>query len=596
MKRKIVGITSTVPIEVIYASQKVPLDLNNLFFSDTNRGELVKEGEVKGLNGSFCGWLKGIFGVTFRQKIKEVVFVGEGDCSGSRLLAEFLRKSGIKTYEFSYPIDGARHLLEEEILRFCDYFKVKLEDVRKKFVEFKKIREKLIEIDKLTYEKNIVSGFENFIYLISGSDMDGNPDLFLKKIEKFLEDVKERNKNFLDKLRVGFIGVPTLITNFFEVVEVLGGQIVFNETARQFSLSFESMDIFDAYLEYTYPYHIEKRIEDIKREVEKRNIDCLIHNVQSFCFHSFEDEIFKTSLGVPILKIESNIPSKMSERDILRLENFFNSVKKVPGTKIKKVPGTKIGFDLGSRWVKVVGMKNDEIFFEKIIDTVKFYKKYCLRESDGVKLNFKKFLDDFFDEGIDLSQIYFGATGYGKGVLSKIKNGKTVPEIIAHVRGAIFLSGETNFTLLDIGGQDTKVAKVENGELVDFKMNDKCAAGSGRYIENIARILDISVDEFGKFFDKGVYISSICATFGESEVISRIAEGYSIEEICSGVNRAVVRRVLPDLVRFKSDLLIITGGISKNLAIVKLIEEEGVFKKILTFPKSEFCGAIGTIV
>ncbi len=598
---EIVGITSTIPIEVIYASGNIALDLNNLFFSSRNRENLISEAELKGLPANICGWIKGIFGITLAENVKRVVYVSEGDCTGSRLMAEFLYEMGVDVYGFSYPIDGDRDVLKKEIEDFCRYFGIKLGDAEKKFKEFRIIREKLMEIDRLTYLENRVSGFENFLYLISGSDMEGDPVKFSKKIDDFLKRVKKRKGKFKNKLRVGIIGVPTLLINFYDVIEVLGGQVVFNETSRQFSLSFESDNLIDAYLKYTYPYDVEKRIADIKREIERREIDCIIHNVQSFCFHNFEDEIFRENLPIPILKIESNLPVKMAERDVIRVENFFNSMVKKQfeisesnSGKINSKSKIKLGFDFGSRWVKVVALSGKKLFFRKKIDTVKFYGKYCFRDGNGIKLNLELFLKDFLPD-VD-GNIFVGATGYGKGVISRMDGVNIVPEIIAHSKGAMFLSGELNFTLLDIGGQDTKVALVRDGRLVDFKMNDKCAAGSGRYIENIAKILGVRLSEFGRYWEGGVHISSICATFGESEVISRVAEGYSIPEICAGVNGAVVRRILPDLVKFKSDILIMSGGIVKNRAIFKLIEREGLFKKILVLKNGEFSGAIGTII
>ena len=126
------------------------------------------------------------------------------------------------------------------------------------------------------------------------------------------------------------------------------------------------------------------------------------------------------------------------------------------------------------------------------------------------------------------------ATGYGRNTLN-LKGVRVVSEIRAHVSGALFQTGLRDFTLLDMGGQDTKVALVRNGRLQDFVMNDKCAASSGRYLENMAAILEVDLKELSSYWEEPVRLDATCGIFGESELIGQILRGHSVARlVCRG--------------------------------------------------------------
>ncbi|MFQ5432608.1 MAG: acyl-CoA dehydratase activase [Nitrospinota bacterium] len=225
-----------------------------------------------------------------------------------------------------------------------------------------------------------------------------------------------------------------------------------------------------------------------------------------------------------------------------------------------------LGIDAGSRYVKFAIYDNDAVAFTGKMDTIGFYRQ-ARRPSGGLdigRLEILKSQGNTFDSVI--------STGYGRYNVD-IEGARTVSEILAHITGVKYQTGLTNFTLLDIGGQDTKVARVKGGELDDFVMNDKCAAGSGRYIENIARSLDITVEDIAGHYEEPANLSATCAIFGESEVIGRLAEGTSIERICAGANLSVARRLLALALRYSSPTFVVTGGVAKNTAVVRFIEE-----------------------
>jgi predicted CoA-substrate-specific enzyme activase len=162
----------------------------------------------------------------------------------------------------------------------------------------------------------------------------------------------------------------------------------------------------------------------------------------------------------------------------------------------------------------------------------------------------------------------------------------------AHLYGAIYQTGMENFTLLDLGGQDSKVVKVKNKKMIDFVTNDKCAASSGRYLENMAKVLGISLQELSRYWKNPVELNSTCAVFGETELIGKIIEGHSIEKLAAGVNYTIFKRVKPMLFKLYSDAIIFTGGVAKNRAIIKILESETGAEVILSdYP--QYNGAIG---
>ncbi|UCD35863.1 MAG: 2-hydroxyglutaryl-CoA dehydratase [Nitrospiraceae bacterium] len=166
-------------------------------------------------------------------------------------------------------------------------------------------------------------------------------------------------------------------------------------------------------------------------------------------------------------------------------------------------------------------------------------------------------------------------TGYGRFNIPFAS--RQITEIACHARGAHFLFPGTR-TVIDIGGQDSKAIRVsEKGDAVDFVMNDKCAAGTGRFLEVIARVLEIGVDRLGELSERSsrrVEISSMCAVFAESEVVSLIASGVAPEDIADGVHRAVIDRVISLAKRISiiGDVTL-TGGVVKNSGVLRALKD-----------------------
>lgn len=242
-----------------------------------------------------------------------------------------------------------------------------------------------------------------------------------------------------------------------------------------------------------------------------------------------------------------------------------------------------VGLDLGSRQAKLVAVRSREIERFELYDAVFFYTKMTTRQAGDLLLNFEALSLPGTTQAV--------VTGYGSSYL-KVKNAKKITEMKAHVVGAIFATSLTNFTLLDIGGQDTKVVWVKDGRIAEFVTNDRCAACSGRFLENMAKLLHLEVEELGNYYEEPAKLSNTCAVFSETELIAQLAEGKSLDELAAGVNYALFKRIEPLLLKFSSEKVVFTGGVGNNQALQYYLTSE-LGKSVVTLDYPEFAGALG---
>ena len=223
-----------------------------------------------------------------------------------------------------------------------------------------------------------------------------------------------------------------------------------------------------------------------------------------------------------------------------------------------------IGIDAGSTTLKIVGVgKEGKILFSIIEDADPKIEEQTDKLLGELKSNY------------DIENPKIVATGYGSNL---IKASKKVTEITCHAKG-IYEYFKTGGTAVDIGGQDNKVILIsKNGKVIDFIMNDKCASGTGRFLENTAWRLKIPTENMAELAlnsDSEVKISSTCAVFAESEVISQLSRGQKLEHVIKGLHRAMVKRITSMVyaIGFNPPLML-SGGVAKNKAVVQMLEEE----------------------
>ena len=244
------------------------------------------------------------------------------------------------------------------------------------------------------------------------------------------------------------------------------------------------------------------------------------------------------------------------------------------------------GVDVGSTQTKAVIIdEQQQIVSRSLIDT----------GANVVLAAQNSFTDALEHGGIREEEVeYVIGTGYGR---YRVTFGNAqVTEISCHGRGAVHMFPDTR-TVVDMGGQDTKAIKVSpDGEIVDFCMNDKCAAGTGRFLGAAAAALDIPLDDLGSTalqFQKPVRISTTCTVFAESEVLSWLGKGKKIEDILWGVHQSIASRSVGLLRRVGiEEQVTFTGGVTRNVAMIKAIEEK-LETTLNVSEDSHYMGALG---
>ncbi|MGQ9532329.1 MAG: 2-hydroxyacyl-CoA dehydratase family protein [Desulfotomaculales bacterium] len=319
----LVGITTTIPVEIVYAAGWTPVDLNNVFIGAPDARALVEAAEAAGYPRNICAWVKGIYAALERREdIRTVIAVVQGDCSSTRALMETLELAGIEVLPFSYPYDRDPDFLRREMERLMCFFGVDWEAVRRAKERLDRVRRLVWELDELTWREDRVSGWANHYYQVCCSDFNGDPEGFGREVEGFLARARAASPS-PPRVRLAYIGVPPIVPELYHHLEERGARVVFNETQRQFSMPFPGVDVVEQYRRYTYPYGVFYRLEDIGRELRRRRVQGVIHYVQSFCHRQIEDLVVRARLDLPLLTLEADRPGELDGRARIRLEAFL---------------------------------------------------------------------------------------------------------------------------------------------------------------------------------------------------------------------------------------------------------------------------------
>lgn len=242
-----------------------------------------------------------------------------------------------------------------------------------------------------------------------------------------------------------------------------------------------------------------------------------------------------------------------------------------------------VGIDIGSTAAKMAIIDSDS----KLIDLY-------VTPTGWSSIDTANILKSKIEENaISLDQTKVVATGYGR--VSVPYANKAITEITCHAKGASFLYEQDDLTVIDIGGQDTKIISIRDGAVFDFAMNDKCSAGTGRFLEVMANAMGVSIEELSNLAAKGggVKISTMCTVFAESEVVSLVGRGEKRENIAFAVIDSIVDKVSVLCSKlYDGKTACITGGLSECDYIVDMLGEQ-LKTKILKNKNARFAGAIG---
>lgn len=322
-----IGMTTTVPVEIILAAGHIPVDLNNVFITGKDPARRVDSAEDAGFPRNICGWIKGLYSTVIDfDCVDAVVAVTQGDCSNTHALMETWELAGVRVIPFAYPFDRDADMLRLQMQKMAAALGADWGRVLEVKKDLDRIRRKVAKIDWLSWQENRVDGTRNHLFQVSCSDFNQDPCQFETDVDSFLQQAGALPVR-TEPLRLGFIGVPPIFTDLYSHVESLGARVVYNEVQRQFAMPYDIADLIEQYRRYTYPHGIFCRLEDIQAEIARRKLDGVIHYVQSFCYRQIEDMIIRRKLDLPILTIEGDKPGCLDARTRLRIEGFIEMLK-----------------------------------------------------------------------------------------------------------------------------------------------------------------------------------------------------------------------------------------------------------------------------
>ena len=243
-----------------------------------------------------------------------------------------------------------------------------------------------------------------------------------------------------------------------------------------------------------------------------------------------------------------------------------------------------IGIDIGSTCAKAVALSPSGEILRRLILPTGWSSVDTARQIETQ-------LSEF------LPQSLVAATGYGRACVPCAN--RQITEITCHARGACALYRENNLSIIDIGGQDTKIIRVEDGRVTDFLMNDKCSAGTGRFLDVMAGTLGLSSEQLYALAacGAGVHISSMCTVFAESEIISLIGRGEKKENIAYAVVDSIATKVAAQAARLLpgEGMVCLTGGLCEARVLVDALSA-ALHRELRTCPDGRYAGALGAAI
>ena len=411
---------------------------------------------------------------------------------------------------------------------------------------------------------------------------------------------KEEKRNISHKtgaLNIGILGARAN-ENIKKILEEKGANVAFDLTCTGLGRKIfcDESEVLKSYargLLSQFPCmrmeQASNRDEMIRRYAD--SVDGIIYHTVQFCDnYAYEYAWLKEWLKRPVLLLETDYTRQSYAQILTRIEAFLESLQpKRPHAK-KNMEGDRamyvLGIDSGSTSTNAVIMDQDrKIVAFSVVRT-------GAKSGESADRILKEVLDKASLKREDISWIV--STGYGRVSIDFAD--ENVTEISCHGKGAHYFNPKIR-TILDIGGQDSKAIKLsETGDVSDFVMNDKCAAGTGRFLEMIARSLEVSLDELGAIAlesKEKIEITSMCSVFAESEVISLIAQNKEKADIANGVCGAIANKAFGLLRRvgLEPDFMM-TGGVAKNPGVVRAVEEK-IGSKLYICEEPEIVGATG---
>lgn len=492
--------------------------------------------------------------------------------------------------------------IDEIILVSCCDSIRRLYDVLKEYSNFKFIY--ILDVPRKDTSE-AVNLFKLEIYKLIKSYEDYSSTKFdYKKLHDLLK-TEIKNINISNsKPRTALLGARCS-NSILNSLQSSGFDTSFNFTCtgnKSFNGNFD-IDIYDDVVEGYSAYLLSllpcmRMSNSQKRQAElskiKDSLVGIIYHTVKFCdAYSYDYAKIKNSVNIPILKIETDYSKQCEGQIKTRVDAFIETIQPNNITKKSNISTSSVGgdtyvlgIDSGSTSTNAVIMDRDmKIKGFSIVSTGP-------QSSIGAQKAYDEVLKT---TSISKDQIkYIVATGYGR--VSIPFSNETVTEISCHAKGAFYFNKDIR-TIIDIGGQDSKVIRLDDdGNVKDFAMNDKCAAGTGRFLDMMSRTLEIPLDKMGiesQKSKKEISITSMCTVFAESEVVSLIAKNVEIPDILNGLNNSISSKTYSLIERIgKKGCYAMTGGVAKNIGVVKALENK-IGEKIFIPQEPQIVGAVG---
>ena len=324
-------------------------------------------------------------------------------------------------------------------------------------------------------------------------------------------------------------------------------------------------------------------------EPDDTAVGTICHTIKFCDYYGFAYRHMRAQKEETLLKIETDCTPQSSGQLHTRIDAFAETIG-TGANQIKKSENIHYiaGVDSGSTSTDVVILDKDG----KIKSTM------IIPTGGGAMMSAEKSLEIAVEKaGIRKEDIVrIVTTGYGRAYIDS--GDDSITEITCHAKGAHYLNPNVR-TVIDIGGQDIKAISIdENGAVKNFLMNDKCAAGTGRFLEMMARTLGLSLEEMstrGLEWKENVVISSMCTVFAESEVVSLVAQNKDVADIIHGLNVSVASKVgalAARLGKKNPGEYMMTGGVARNKGIIQALEEK-LGAKLYICDEAQLCGALG---
>lgn len=522
------------PVEIIEAFGEEPLRLESGYKSHEYAEALI--------HSNICSFAKGVLESIIENNIEEVILTA--CCDSIKRLYDVL-KDRVK---FAYLLDLPRKKDPISI----DLFYNEIVEFIKAYQGFK---------NKDFAEENLLKILANE-RVDKGKELGENIAVLGARLK---EDVIEKLRN----------SCTANVMNF----TCTGEERVFNIEAKD--------NLLRSYAESLFNLTPCMRMVEDRSRLLNGKFRGIIYNTIKFCdLYSYEYAELKSNVDIPVLKIETDYNDSNSGQISTRIDAFLEStgIKKMEGQRANK--GYFAGVDSGSTSTNVVIIdENKNIISYSIVPTGP-------KALESATQAFEIALNKAGLQKKDIKSIV--ATGYGR--VSIPFADKVVTEITCHGKGAFFID-DTVRTVIDIGGQDSKVIRLDDtGNVIDFVMNDKCSAGTGRFLEVMARTLGISIEEMAKVqkeVKEDITITSMCTVFAESEVISLIAQNKDRSDIIHALNKSIASKAISLVDRIgRKGKYMMTGGVAKNQGVVCAIESRLGEKLIIPF-EPQIIGALG---